>query len=70
VSFYLAQCVACLDSEIGLAKAVLAVSHLADVQWENANPKVFQSGDDFMHDLFHAAWTRGSGAKCAEFRSF
>ena len=60
---------ACSESEFGLAKAVLAASHLADVEWENANPDVFQVGDDFMHDLFHAAWTRGSGAECPKFRS-
>jgi hypothetical protein len=53
-----------------IAKAVPAASHFLNVEWENANPNVFQVGDNFMHDFFHAAWTRGSGAKCAEFRPF
>ncbi len=56
-----------LGWEIGLAKAVLAASHLPDVERENANPSVFWMGDDFLHDGYHARWSRGSGSERAEF---
>lgn len=36
-----------LEWEIGLAKAVVADSHLPDVERENASPSVFEMGTGF-----------------------